>query len=163
MDRERFREGKGETGESLDKRRPNPTKGTRPPPPTDREGFREGRGWDWGESGQGVWEEESDFGEEWSVLRLGMVSEGGEYGSKSSRQVRKIQSGREPDPHYQRIERDSERGEGVTGGREDKRRPNPTKGTRPPTTNGLRGVWGEKRENGGRGIIGRVKSLFHST
>ena len=27
------------------------------------------------------WREESDFGEEWSVLRLGMVSEGGEYGS----------------------------------------------------------------------------------
>ena len=25
-------------------RRPNPTKGTRPPLPTDREGFREGRG-----------------------------------------------------------------------------------------------------------------------
>jgi len=28
-------------------RRPNPTKGTRPPLPTDREGFREGRGCDW--------------------------------------------------------------------------------------------------------------------
>ena len=27
-----------------DERRPNPTKGTRPPLPTDREGFREGRG-----------------------------------------------------------------------------------------------------------------------
>ena len=38
-----------------------------------------------------------------------MVSEGGEYGSKSSRQVRKIQSGREPDPHSQRTERGSER------------------------------------------------------
>ena len=29
------------TGGSQDERRPNPTKGTRPPPPTDREGFRE--------------------------------------------------------------------------------------------------------------------------
>ena len=61
-----------------------------------------------------------------------MVSEGGEYGSKSSRQVRKIQSGREPDPHHQRTERDSERGEGVIWGSQDERRPNPTKGTRPP-------------------------------
>ena len=32
--------------ESQDERRPNPTKGTRPPPPTDREGFREGNGCD---------------------------------------------------------------------------------------------------------------------
>ena len=31
--------------------RPNPTKGTRPPLTTDREGFREGRGCDLGESG----------------------------------------------------------------------------------------------------------------
>ena len=36
--------GEGVTGGSQDERRPNPTKGTRPPPPTDREGFREGRG-----------------------------------------------------------------------------------------------------------------------
>ena len=43
-----------------------------------------------------------------------MVSEGGEYGSKSSRQVRKIQSGREPDPHHsQQTGRGSERGERV--------------------------------------------------
>ena len=53
-----------------------------------------------------------DFGEEWSVLSLGMVSEGGEYGSKSSRQVRKIQSKRDqtPTPNGQR---GIQRGEGV--------------------------------------------------
>ncbi len=39
--REGFREGgEGVTGGSQDERRPNPTKGTRPPLPTDREGFR---------------------------------------------------------------------------------------------------------------------------
>jgi len=43
--------GEGVTGGSQDERRSNPTKGTRPPPTTDREGFREGRGCDWGESG----------------------------------------------------------------------------------------------------------------
>ena len=38
-------EGEGETGGSQDERRPNPTKGTRPPLTTDREGFREGDLW----------------------------------------------------------------------------------------------------------------------
>ena len=66
--------------ESRDERRPNPTKG-KPDPPltTDRERFRGGEGVIGGsqdglERGIGLWEE-------WGVLRLGMVSEGGEYGS----------------------------------------------------------------------------------
>ena len=59
-----------------------------------------------------IWEEELDFGEEWSVLSLGMVSEGGEYGSKSPRQVRKTNPTKGTRPPPQRTERGSERGEG---------------------------------------------------
>ena len=39
-------------------------------------------------------------------------------------------------PHSQQTERGSERGEGETGGSQDERRPNPTKGTSPLTFNG---------------------------
>ena len=46
---------------------------------------------------------------------------------------------REPDPHSQRAGRDSERGEGVIWGSQDERRPNPTKGTRPPLPTDERG------------------------
>ena len=62
--------------ESQDERRPNPTKGTRPPTLNGLGGIqREGRGvLDGLERRIGLWGERG-------VLRLGMVSEGGEYGS----------------------------------------------------------------------------------
>ena len=71
MDREGFREGRGCDWGSQDERRPNPTKGTRPPLSTDREGFREDgeRDLDGLERRIGLWGERG-------VLRLGMVSEG---------------------------------------------------------------------------------------
>ena len=126
--------------------RPNPTKkGTRPSPPTDREGFREGRESPGREKTQpdprepDPHSQRTERGSERTVrVRLGRV-----------RTREDPTRPRKPDPHSQRTERGSEKGRVILGesGRE---KTQPDQGNQTPTPNGQRGIQrGERVRLGG--------------